>query len=136
VSPTLASGESEEELASPMTLHETHPHRMRCRLERWQTEVTVAPTAHGAVYRFDFPPTNTARLVINVRRKIGMRECSSDAVLTRNADACWGGGTYSGNWNPAPYGRLSSDGVCRGGCQSFQPLLADDVRFRHDGVRL
>ena len=106
VSPTLEPGESEEDLASPMIVHEARPHRLRCRFDRWRTEVEVAPTAHGAVYRFDFPETNAARLVINVRRKIGARDCSADAVLARDAatGACWGGGTYSGNWNPSPYG--------------------------------
>ena len=103
VSPTTGTGETEEALASPLEIKTAHPHLFCGRLTRWETDVTIAPSAHGAVYVFDFAPTNAVRLVWNVRRKIGHREASSDAVLKREGKVVSGGGTYARNWNPAAY---------------------------------
>lgn len=104
VSPTTGSGESEEELASPLTLRETRPYRFRGRLEKWGCEVALAPTAHGAIYTFDFD-SDGGRLVFNAKRKIALPVATSNAVVKVSDDGLTvsGGGTYFGNWNPAPY---------------------------------
>lgn len=104
VSPTTGSGESEEALASPLTLRETHPYRFRGRLEKWGCEVAIAPTAHGAIYTFDFD-SDGGRLVFNALRKIARSVATTNAVVRVSDDGLTvsGGGTYFGNWNPAPY---------------------------------
>ncbi|MBP5319524.1 MAG: GH92 family glycosyl hydrolase [Kiritimatiellae bacterium] len=105
VSPATDEAYTEEELASPLRLQTTACHLFRGFLEKWGVAVTIAPAAHGAIYRFEFPETADARLVFNVARKIGKPEALASGSLTLDPEkrAVWGGGTYDGNWNPAPY---------------------------------
>lgn len=87
---------------SRLTLEETSPHRFRGRLESG-VAVTIVPTHHGAFYRFAYPKGARGKLSYDVRRKIGQDVASKDAVLHREGARVWGGGTYSGNWNPGNY---------------------------------
>jgi len=76
----------------------------RARLTRWDTRCTVVPAAHSAIYRFEFPAHEDARLVFNVARKIGKLGLTNGAVRVDAATgAITGGGVFDGNWNPAPY---------------------------------
>ena len=84
---------------SAMEILESHPYRFRCRLTEAGVDVAVAPTAHGAIYR------HTAESVrIDHLCKLARAKASKDAWVRREGDAVFGGGTYSGNWNPAAYG--------------------------------
>lgn len=86
---------------------ETHPYRFAASLPDLKAEVSIAATAHGAVFRFtrDGEPGS---IHVDPFVKIGSDSASDDATVTENARAdgtaeIFGGGTYSGNWNPAPY---------------------------------
>ena len=84
---------------SAMEILESHPYRFRCRLTEAGVDVAVAPTAHGAIYR------HTAESVrIDHLCKLARAKATKDAWVKREGDAVFGGGTYSGNWNPAAYG--------------------------------
>lgn len=87
---------------TPLTFEETSPHRFRGRLASG-VAVTIVPTHHGAFYRFSYPKGKRGVLDYDVKRKIGASVASEDAVLRRDGARAWGGGTYSGNWNPGTY---------------------------------
>lgn len=104
VTPTCGEGESEEELASPLTLLETRPYLFRGRLEREGIGVALAATRHAAVYEFTFPTGKTGRVVLNAERKIG-RPDGGEGVWTRREGAVTeGGGFYGYDWCPGTYG--------------------------------
>lgn len=105
VSPAQGEVYTEEELASPLRFQTTACYAFRGFLEKWGTTVDLVPTAHGAMYRFEFPETDDARLVFNVARKIGKAEALVNGSIAFDPakGTVWGGGTYDGNWNPAPY---------------------------------
>ena len=94
--------EGEAYRPSRIVFEETRPYRFRGRLESG-VGVTLAATAHGAIYRFSYPAGRRGKLEWDVHRKIARAVASKNATLTRKGNCLWGGGTYSGNWNPAPY---------------------------------
>ena len=57
------------------------------------------------LYRFEFPAHEDARLVLNVARKIGKATALTNGAVTIDpaSGTFDGGGTFDGNWNPAPY---------------------------------
>jgi len=79
---------------SEMEILEARPYRLRVRLSRADAAplyVTVAPTAHGAVYDVRTADGTPAALPLNRRCKLAKDDCVND------------GGEFTGNWNPAPY---------------------------------
>jgi predicted alpha-1,2-mannosidase len=129
VSPRLGAGMTEEENASPLTFESTRCFRFRGRLEKWQTDVAIAPTAHAAFYQFTFPASEDARLVFNVARKIGFAEAMTSGSVTVSAKdrAVYGGGTFDHNWNPAPY-QAFFYAVLDTAPKAFGTWAGDDVR--------
>ena len=105
VSPRLGPGITEAEHASPVADVQAACHSYRARLTRWDTRCTVVPAAHSALYRFEFPAGDDARLVFDVARKIGKATALKvgDVKIDPSTGTITGGGTYDGNWNPAPY---------------------------------
>lgn len=105
VSPRTGAGVTEAENVSSLADIEARVFRFRGTLAKWGVKVELAPTAHGAVYGFDFPATNDARLVFNVARKIGLGTAMThgSVVVDPRARTVSGGGTFTGNWNPGPY---------------------------------
>jgi len=83
---------------SAMRILESHPYRLRVRLEDLGLTVAVSASAHGAIYAYDGGTPE-----IDVRGKIGLACASSNATLKVDGNVLSGGGTYFGNWNPAPY---------------------------------
>lgn len=83
---------------SDMEVLEAHPYRFRARLTELGTDVAVAATANGAIYAYSKgDPT------VDFLCKIGRAVASSNAWMKVEGEALFGGGTYFGNWNPAPY---------------------------------
>jgi predicted alpha-1,2-mannosidase len=105
VSPRLGPGIAEKDHASPLAEVAAAPFAYRARLTRWETRCTVVPAAHGALYRFEFPAGDDARLVFNVARKIGKATALTEGSVAVDpaTGTITGGGTFDGNWNPAPY---------------------------------
>ena len=84
---------------SRLEILEAHPYRFRGRLSDIGVDVSVSATAHGAIY------THTdGEVTIDALCKIARRKASRDATVTVRGNEIFGGGTYSGNWNPEPYG--------------------------------
>ncbi len=72
----------------------------------------VTPTAHAAIYKFVFPASNTATITLDIARKLDNpgSENKKPIVMDKGSvtidpqsHVITGGGTYHGNWNPAPY---------------------------------
>lgn len=105
VSPRLGAGTSEEEHASPVDEVQAACHSYRARLVKWDTRCTVVPAAHSVLYRFEFPANDDARLVLDVARKIAKATALAEGSVRFDpaTGMITGGGTYDGNWNPAPY---------------------------------
>ena len=85
--------------SSDLEILEAHPYRLRTRLADLGIEVAVSATAHGAIYAYDSRAVPT----VDVYGKIGKAVASTNATMTAEGDVLFGGGTYAGNWNPAPY---------------------------------
>lgn len=112
LSPRIGPGWTASDNASPMTMVAAACHSLRARLNRWPVECTVIPAHHSAFYRFSFPVTDDARLVLDVGRKIGeqRREGTKGGAMRVGSvtidpatGEITGGGTFGDNWNPAPY---------------------------------
>lgn len=160
VSPRLGAGINESDHASPLYGVIARPYSYRARLTAWNTDCTVVPAANSAIYQFDFPASTDARLSFDVARKLGSTtgmSAGSVAIDTATGTIS-GGGTFDGNWNPAPYqvyfyakvdtrpasggtwlGTTSSDGVLTtstatrkrlGGWMRFDTTTARTVRLK------
>ena len=105
VSPRLGPGIAEKDHASALADVVAAPFAYRARLTRWDTRCTVVPAAHSALYRFEFPANEDARIVLNVARKIGKAAALTNGAVMIDpvSGTITGGGTFDGNWNPAPY---------------------------------
>ncbi|MES2659566.1 MAG: GH92 family glycosyl hydrolase [Verrucomicrobiota bacterium] len=105
VSPRLGAGINESDHASPISNVTARPYSYRARLTGWNTDCTVAPAANSAIYKFEFPASTDARISFDVARKLGRVDGMTSGSVTIDAVAgtISGGGTFDGNWNPAPY---------------------------------
>ncbi|MBB5352874.1 putative alpha-1,2-mannosidase [Haloferula luteola] len=105
VSPRLGPGMGEKDHASEVTGMEAKPWAMRTKLERWQTACTVVPARRATLYEFEFPRGEDARIYFDVARKLGKSDGMVEGSVAIDAEAgtISGGGTFDGNWNPAPY---------------------------------
>ncbi|MDA3926123.1 MAG: GH92 family glycosyl hydrolase [Kiritimatiellae bacterium] len=105
VSPRLGPGFTQADNASPLSDMKSACHSLRTKLTRWNTACTLVPAEHSALYRFEFPANEDARLVFNVARKIGVATAMTEGELNVDPESgvISGGGTFDKNWNPAPY---------------------------------
>ncbi len=105
VSPRLGAGITETSHASPVSNVTARPYSYRARLNTWNTFCTVVPAANSAIYRFEFPSSDNARISFDVGRKLGRSDgmTSGSVNIDTAAGTISGGGTFDGNWNPAPY---------------------------------
>ena len=105
LSPRLGQGIKEADQASPLSDVTATCSEYKARLTRWDTRCTLVPAAHSALYRFEFPANEDARLVFNIARKIGKAIALTNGEVRVDAAAgtISGGGTFDSNWNPAPY---------------------------------
>lgn len=105
VSPRLGAGISESDHASPIANVVARPYSYRANLTAWSTYCTVVPAANSAIYRFEFPSSDDARLSFDVARKLGRPDGMTGGSVTIDtaAGTISGGGSFDGNWNPAAY---------------------------------
>lgn len=105
VTPRIGLATREADHASPKADESATAGRYAVRLTKFDVHAEVVPARHAALYRFTFPPSDDAHLVIDVARKIG-GEVALDRGSVKIDPATGlvtGGGTFSKNWNPAPY---------------------------------
>ena len=105
VSPRLGAGITETSHASPISNVTARPYSYRAKLNTWNTFCTVVPAANSAIYRFEFPSSADARICFDVARKLGRSDgmTSGSVTIDPATGTISGGGTFDGNWNPAPY---------------------------------
>ncbi|GAA5481125.1 GH92 family glycosyl hydrolase [Haloferula sargassicola] len=105
VSPQIGPGHHEADHQSPVSGMEAKPWALRAKLDRWNTPCTVVPARRAAIYEFQFPAGDDARIYFDVARKLGRSDAMKSGSLRIDAKAgtISGGGTFDGNWNPAPY---------------------------------
>lgn len=96
---------NESDHGSPITNVTARPYSYRGTLGTWNTNCTIAAAAHSAIYRFEFPATTTARLYMDVARKLNKTNAMTNGTISIDLaqGTISGGGTFSGNWNPASY---------------------------------
>lgn len=83
---------------SAMEIDEAHPYRFRCRLTDLGVSVAFSATEHGAVFEYTGGEPR-----INVLCKLGEPVATANAWVRNEGRATFGGGTYAGNRNPAPF---------------------------------
>ena len=105
VSPQIGLEIEEPKHASFLTEEVAKPHSYSCRLEKYGVRAEIAPARHSALYRFTFPKCPDASILIDVARKIGQPVAldAGSVTVDPKTGMISGGGTFSGNWNPAPY---------------------------------
>jgi predicted alpha-1,2-mannosidase len=105
VSPRLGAGINEANHASPISNVTARPYAYRARLNTWNTDCTVVPTANCAIYQFDFPVSSDARLNFDIARKLNSTTAMTSGSITLDpaTGTISGGGSFDGNWNPAGY---------------------------------
>ena len=105
ISPQIGLALDEADHASDATDELARPDCYRVRLARYNILCEVAPTDHAAIYRFSYPESDAASLTIDVARMLGRSAVLKDGSVTIDATgtSVFGGGLFTGNWNPAPY---------------------------------
>lgn len=105
ISPRTGAGITEASHASPIVNVVAKPYSYRGRLSTWNTDCTIVPAARSAIYEFTFPVSSDARIYMDVSRKINGTNAMSVGEVNINPaqGTISGGGTFSGNWNPASY---------------------------------
>ncbi|MDB6076856.1 MAG: alpha,2-mannosidase, partial [Akkermansiaceae bacterium] len=105
ISPQLGAGNTEANHASPISEMIARPYAFRAHLDTWNTDCEIASAENSAIYAFTFPSSTDARLYFDLARKqnstTGMT--SGSVKIDPATGAISGGGTFTGNWNPAAY---------------------------------
>jgi predicted alpha-1,2-mannosidase len=105
VSPRIGEAINEAANGSPIAITESYPYIFRAHLSKWGVDVALAPTHNGAIYEFEFPKSEDARINFDVARKLGSSTAMKAGDITINLEegTISGGGTFDGNWNPHEY---------------------------------
>ena len=105
ISPQIGLQTAEADHASPRSDEKAACYYYRSRLDRYGILCEVVPTRHAALYKFTFPASRESYIAIDIARKLGKTAALDvgGAAIDAKTGAIRGGGTFSGNWNPAPY---------------------------------
>jgi predicted alpha-1,2-mannosidase len=105
ISPQIGLKTLESEHASPKADERAACYRYQVRLLRYGILCEVAPGRHSALYKFCFPASDDSHILIDTARKLGDYAVMSDGSISIDPETgvISGGGTFCGNWNPAPY---------------------------------
>jgi predicted alpha-1,2-mannosidase len=105
ITPRIGRAVTEAEHASPKADEDARLSCYRVKLTRDDITAEVAATQHCALYRFTFPESSDAHLIIDVARKVGgaIALDVGEVKIDRERRLITGGGSFSRNWNPAPY---------------------------------
>jgi len=105
VSPQVGLKIMEKEHASATTEELAKCYYYKARLAKYDIKCEIVPAKHSALYRFTFPASKDSNIAIDFARKIGQAVALDEGAVSVDPDSgtIIGGGTFSGNWNPAPY---------------------------------
>ena len=124
----LAVGETEHD--SPKENETATPFEYGVTLSRYAIKTTVAPSVHSAIYKFSFPKTDSAHLLLDVTHNITdiasvMKQANNGFIngevtfTSKKGDELKGYGTYRGGFSDGDYKvffcvRLSKAPVTKG----------------------
>ena len=105
VSPQIGLTIAEKDHSSPSAEEVAKCYYYKSRLTKFDILCEIAPSRHSALYKFTFPASREAHVLIDVARKLGRLVALDDGSVTIDSQSggISGGGTFGGNWNPAPY---------------------------------
>jgi predicted alpha-1,2-mannosidase len=105
ISPQIGLAIDEPAHASTVDDEHAAADSYRVRLTKYGIGCEVTPTAHAAIYKFTFPKSTDAHLLIDIARKLDKTNAldTGQVSIDPQTGAITGGGQFSGNWNPAPY---------------------------------
>ena len=105
VSPQIGLSTDEKDHVSSKTDERARAYVYAVTLTRYGIRCECTPSAHAALYKFTFPASTDAHLVLDVARKIASPDSLEDGTATINpaTGTISGGGTYGGNWAPGKF---------------------------------
>ena len=110
LSPQIGLSVEREGHFSEISDEKALPYMYQCLLNRYQIQAAVVPTSHGAVYKLNFPKTDSAFILLDAGHSIPqtiMRDTdygAEEGILTIESDNTISGwGIYSGGWLYSPY---------------------------------
>jgi predicted alpha-1,2-mannosidase len=105
VSPRIGAAIEEDDNGSYISGIESSPYSFRGTLTGWDIDVAVAPAHNTAIYEFEFPSSEEARINFDIARKLGSSTAMNNGNITIDLEngTISGGGSFDGNWNPAEY---------------------------------
>ncbi|HWH71778.1 MAG TPA: hypothetical protein VNT26_20605, partial [Candidatus Sulfotelmatobacter sp.] len=110
ISPQIGLQIEEKDHTSPLAEEVAKCYAYQATLARYGIVCEVTPAAHSALYKFTFPASKEAHLVLDAARKIPDGKRLSEVGMIDGTVAIdpatgmlTGGGTFGGNWAPAPY---------------------------------
>jgi predicted alpha-1,2-mannosidase len=105
VSPRIGAAIDEDDNGSYISSIESSPYSFRGSLTGWGIDVAIAPAHNTAIYEFDFPASDDARINFDIARKLGSSTAMNNGSISIDLEngTISGGGTFDGNWNPAEY---------------------------------
>ncbi len=74
-----------DEHYSPMITEFTQAHYFKASLGRYQITTEISPTKHCAIYRFTFPKTDSASIVLDATQSVTMDVLKRDAEILENS---------------------------------------------------
>ena len=105
ISPQIGLHTAEKDHLSPKADEQASAFRYAVTLTRDNIKCEVVPGAHSVLYKFLFPASNDAHIVIDAARRIGSAKALADGGVSVQPETATisGGGVYAGNWAPGPY---------------------------------
>lgn len=111
VSPQIGLAVGEEEHDSPKENETAHPYEYGVTLSRYDIQTTFTPSVHSAIYRFVFPKSDDANILIDLSHNIPQDiatmvggEISKGTINIDQANASISGhGVYSGGFGGGDY---------------------------------
>jgi len=75
----------------------------KVRLEKYETLCELAPSSNSTIYRFTYPKSDSAIVLLDIARKNGGDLGLEEGMIEVSPDgqAAWGGGLYGNNWPDA-----------------------------------
>ena len=105
VSPQIGLHTAEKDHLSPKADEQASACRYAVTLTRDNIRCEIVPGAHSVLYKFTFPASADAHIVVDAARKIGSAKALADGSVSVQPETgtISGGGVYEGNWAPGPY---------------------------------
>ena len=105
ISPQIGLQIQEKNHASPKAEETAKACRYGVRLAKYNIDCAVAPSRHSALYRFTFPESSEANILIDVARKVGGTVALQEGTVKVDAKNAMlsGGGVFDENWVPGQY---------------------------------